>query len=214
MRGRSFQTVDESPVDRVSRDIHDGPLQDVFATMLRLDLLARNAPPDLEAELVRLSSLQQGIIGRLREICALRDSSRPHLSITEKTPRWSLEKMLDDAAIALGFVPRHRVDEGFNSVRDTGLVSDVLFATRECLSNVARHAFATSVSVTVSVTNLQIIVRVEDDGVGFTPNTRRGNGIGNLQQRAARNGGTCTFSLRPAGGTIVDWRVPLERMGV
>ena len=56
----------------------------------------------------------------------------------------------------------------------------------------------------------QVIVCVEDDGVGTDPAHARG-GLANLQDRARDLGGT--FEVRPitGGGTLLDWRAPLPR---
>jgi len=41
--------------ERIARDLHDGPLQNVFATRLRLDTLVSRVPPDIQAEILQLS---------------------------------------------------------------------------------------------------------------------------------------------------------------
>jgi signal transduction histidine kinase len=90
------------------------------------------------------------------------------------------------------------------------IVPQVLAVLREALSNVARHARAGAVRVSVRASDGQVIVCVEDDGIGADPSHARG-GLANLQDRAGDLGGT--FEIRPAaaGGTLLDWRVPLPR---
>ena len=79
---------------------------------------------------------------------------------------------------------------------------------RESLSNVARHARATAVEVQITVTDV-LTVTVADDGVGFDPTARRGNGVRNLRERAEAHGGTATLEPGADGGTVVTWAVPL-----
>jgi signal transduction histidine kinase len=64
------------------------------------------------------------------------------------------------------------------------------------------------VRVSVRAADGQVTVRVEDDGIGTDPAHARG-GLANLQDRARDLGGTCEIRPGAAGGTVVDWRVPL-----
>lgn len=188
---------------RMARNLHDGPLQDVFATMLRLDALAHRVPPEIVNELQTLSSLQQKIIRSLREVCRGGDGVDDR-----RLPSEILAATIADAALGLGFQPVYRIDPSIDHLDDRQIVSDLALATRECLSNIARHAHATMVDVTVDSTRHEIRLVVADNGCGIAPDARRGNGLGNLRSRAERNGGSCIFSQRRGGGTLVDWRVP------
>lgn len=94
------------------------------------------------------------------------------------------------------------------------MADDLVAVVREGLSNAARHARATAVTVRVSLrgraTGGTVTVEVEDDGNGVPPDRERRSGTDNLAARARRHGGT--FSLgRPAlgRGTLLTWQVPL-----
>jgi signal transduction histidine kinase len=186
----------------LARNLHDGPLQDVFATMLRLEALAHRAPPELTEELVKLSNLQRQIIRGMREVCgdtSVRDGRSP------------VDRVVDAITVAshsLGFSPRYKIDSAFDRVADEGVVNDVVFVVRESLSNIVRHANAGWVDVSLELTGDEIQLRVRDDGSGISPAARRGNGLANLRSRAERNGGSCNFATPPPNGTLVDWRVP------
>lgn len=198
--------VDVNVVDfaeRVARDLHDGPLQDVFATRLRLDVLATRVPPDIEAEIRRLSELQGRIIVRMRELARPESTTHSH-SLLE-----TLADTVADASIALGFHPRCSIDPRVDAITDVTLASDIVHAVRESLSNVARHARASRVRVSLSLSLTTVRFTVRDDGVGISPTGRRGNGLANLRARADRNGGSCTFRDAAGGGTVVEWCVPL-----
>ncbi len=79
---------------------------------------------------------------------------------------------------------------------------------RESLSNVARHARATTSEVIVAVTASHVTVVVDDDGIGMPENPERVSGTANLEMRARAHGGTCTVAARDLGGTRVHWRAP------
>jgi signal transduction histidine kinase len=97
---------------------------------------------------------------------------------------------------------------------DDALVVHLLMVLRETLSNVARHAHATGVHVTIAVTEEALQLTVTDDGIGIGDDHRqRGHGIVNLEQRARQVGGSCTFSVPATGGTTVEWTAPRAARG-
>jgi signal transduction histidine kinase len=81
---------------------------------------------------------------------------------------------------------------------------------QEALTNVARHAAASRVLVTIEREDGTAVLRVADDGCGITPE-RESSGIGvlGMRERAKRLGGVLTLKGVPGGGTIVEARVPL-----
>ena len=68
------------------------------------------------------------------------------------------------------------------------MAPDVLAVLGEALSNVARHAGASSVDVTLAVGG-DVVVAVADDGRGFADDIRE-SGLGNMRERALKHGGT------------------------
>jgi signal transduction histidine kinase len=188
--------------ERVGRDLHDGPLQDVFATRLRLDALAGRVPPDIAAEINQLSQLQGRIILRMRRLI------RHDAATDDHRPSELLADVVADASIALGFSPRCSIDPRVDGIEDASLVSDVVHAVRESLSNVARHAQASRVRLSIAVGPTTLRFTVRDDGVGISETARRGNGLANLRARAERNGGSCSLRDAAGGGTVVDWSAP------
>jgi signal transduction histidine kinase len=77
------------------------------------------------------------------------------------------------------------------------------------LSNVVRHAGASSVAVEVMVTGDEVIARVSDDGVGIS-STDRQSGLRNLRERAAALGGAVRLDHNEPHGTVVELRAPLS----
>jgi signal transduction histidine kinase len=88
------------------------------------------------------------------------------------------------------------------------IVPELLAVLREALSNVARHAHASAVRVSVRVSGGEVVLGVEDDGTGFDPGKARG-GVVNMSERARDLGGGFEIGPGPSGtGTTVTWRVP------
>jgi signal transduction histidine kinase len=88
------------------------------------------------------------------------------------------------------------------------LLDDLLAVLREALTNVARHASATSVLVELTATSERLTLEVLDDGRGIPDGGRR-SGLLNMRRRAAHHDGTFTIAPRDPSGTTVSWSVPL-----
>ena len=95
--------------------------------------------------------------------------------------------------------------------RECGLsdqrVGDVKLAVSEAVSNVVRHAKASRVEILVRA-GTEVVVRVADNGTGLPSSYRSGRGLHNLEDRAARLGGSFAAAPAPGGGTVIEWRVP------
>jgi signal transduction histidine kinase len=82
---------------------------------------------------------------------------------------------------------------------------------QEALTNVVRHAGATSVSVQMRPDGGDLVIEVEDDGTERPgPSRGGGSGIRGMTERAAALGGQLTAGPRPGGGFAVRARLPLE----
>ena len=205
---RTFRLVTgDLDIGLIARDLHDGPIQDVYASMLRLTHLAQIADEPLRTELMNVAALQSRTISNMRSICR----GRTLYSSEDRRFDDTLSDIIRDASIGLGFDPTVSIDPAINEIADEHLQADVACTLRECLSNVARHSFADGADVNVSVSGGQLSLKVADNGGGISDHARRGNGLNNLRDRAARHGGTCAFDSRPDGGTIVTWTVDVPR---
>jgi signal transduction histidine kinase len=89
----------------------------------------------------------------------------------------------------------------------------VLRISREAISNAARHADATTVTINVWSTADGLRVRVADDGRGFDPAGRTssgspGFGLVSMDERARALGGEMRLASQPGGGTVVELALP------
>ena len=85
----------------------------------------------------------------------------------------------------------------------------LLRAAQEALANVARHAHATRVGLTISYMESEVALDVRDDGVGFDPAVPdRGFGLVAMRQRIAALSGTLQVESEPGGGTAISACVP------
>jgi NarL family two-component system sensor histidine kinase YdfH len=85
-----------------------------------------------------------------------------------------------------------------------------LFA-REGLSNIARHAHATRVTITLVLAGEDVCMEIQDDGVGFAPDgsAPQGHyGLLGMRERARAAGGTFEVHSRPGAGTLLHLKLP------
>jgi signal transduction histidine kinase len=88
---------------------------------------------------------------------------------------------------------------------------DIEQIVRESLSNVARHAQATTCRVGLREDGEFVSLIIDDDGAGFDPAAvdRAGWGLRNLHERATALGGTFELTSQPGEGTTVTIRFPV-----
>ncbi|MEV8510466.1 GAF domain-containing sensor histidine kinase [Actinoplanes sp. NPDC051475] len=191
--------------ERIARDLHDVVIQRLFATGMQLQGLAPQALRPEAAK--RIDAVVDDLDATIRDI---RRSIFELRSPVGSSLRSELGTTVDAATDALGFRPVLDVSGPLDSVVPDDVASALLAVVREGLANVARHADASSVRVSVHADGDEVSVSVEDDGVGIDPGRARG-GIVNMTQRAADLGGNLDLSPGPHGGTVLIWRVPLTR---
>jgi PAS domain S-box-containing protein len=196
--------------ERIARDLHDVVVQKLFACGMTVQsIAARATDPD---HCRRLNMVVDDLDETIREIRSVIFSLR---SDTRDTPgvRADVLRVVDDERDALGFEPRIRFDGPIDAMRDD-VAAELLPTVREAVSNVARHAGATSVEIAVEHGDDFVTLRVLDDGCGVAATAPRGNGLRNISERAARLGGRCSVTARPEGGTSLEWRVPARNQPV
>lgn len=192
--------------NRIARDLHDHVIQRLFATGLGLQALA-SADHEFSAELeTHVSELDSAIADIRSAIYSLRARAESH---TNALIRHRLLDVVAEATPTLSSAPRITFVGPVNLMLTDALADDVVAVVREALANVARHAHAERTNITVSVTERDLTVLVEDDGIGLTPLADKVGGTTNLAQRAAAYGGTFTLTRITEGGTRARWHVPV-----
>lgn len=193
--------------ERIARDLHDTVIQRLFATGLSLQGTLRLVEADPPIAIQRIESAVDELdltVKHIRSAIFGLETSRPLGSGV----RDQVVALLHEVSRPLGFEPRVLFEGPVDGAVDRRVAIELLTTMREALSNVARHAKATRVDVSVLV-GQDITVRIADDGVGVPPEGAAvGNGMRNMAARATDLGGTFSVEARPGGGTLLEWRVP------
>ena len=190
--------------ERIARDLHDSVIQRLFAVGMSLEATSRRPAAEIQQ---RLRQAVDDIDDTIKSI-------RTSIFSLEA---WADEKnglrtrVLDavaDATPVLGFEASVRFEGPVETLATDEIAEQLVATLREALANVARHAHATAVTVTVSAGE-EILLVVDDDGVG-ADNFHRdgGHGVANLHERARLLGGCASITAKSPRGTRVEWRVP------
>ena len=200
----------------LARDLHDGPVQDLYGTRLRLDAIAEEMGDDVGV--MRMATVQGEllrVIDELRAIC--RELRPPALAPfgLEAAIR-SHAGRFQEAHPELGV----QVDLMHDGQTLPEKVQMALFRIyQEAISNVARHASASCVLIRFYLNEERVLLEISDDGCGFqVPErwillARRGRlGLLGAAERADSTGGRLEVESAPGKGTVV--RVVAPRRGI
>ena len=196
--------------DRIARDLHDLVIQRLFATGLGLQGFAGQLPD--RAARSRLEGYVEDLDATIRDI----RSAIYSLHAAERSDgrtRAAIEQLLDDARGQLGARPRLSVSGPLDGAVAGELAADLVAVVREALSNVVRHAEANQVEVEITVGGGDLVLRVDDDGVGIADLETRRSGLANLAERASRYDGELLIGASPSGGTRLAWTARLDSEG-
>jgi len=191
--------------DRIARDLHDLVIQRLYATGMSLQgAVGLIGTPEVAQRVsVAVDALDETIREIRSSIFALqtRQPERP------AGLRSRILQVADEMTGPLGFPPALELEGRLDDDVPEDVGEHLLGALREALSNAARHSRASKVEVRVHAQG-ELSLTVRDNGSGIKPGGRR-SGLSNLEQRAVKLGGTFRVAPASAGGTELDWRVPL-----
>jgi signal transduction histidine kinase len=210
----------ERRLTRVGLDLHDGPIQELAALAAdvrllenQLDTVLRDSPhrdlmhgriEDLDAQLIALDHDLRKISSEVRAGHA--------------TPKRQLRAALEDTIHA--FAERTGVRPHFTLAGPVGKLSHsqqiaLLNIVAEALSNIRKHADASTVEVAVRASAEGAQATIADDGRGFDPNAKHANaphgghtGLVAIRERVSLLGGTCSIESRRGGPTRVHVVLP------
>lgn len=194
---------------RVSRDLHDDVGQALTSVLLGLRLVEDSlAGPRLDADDARLrvADLRELVADALRRARQLAFDLRPTvLDDIGLVP--ALQRLKEDLAARTGLtIELDTAGLGDEERLPTEIETVIYRVVQEALTNVVRHAFAASASVTISGRDDTIRVFIEDDGVGFDATQRPAHahlGVEGMLERAELVAGTLSITSRPGAGTAV-----------
>jgi signal transduction histidine kinase len=193
--------------ERIAKELHDGVIQALLAVGLGLQgsaMLARD--PELQRRIGGAVEELDRVIGDLRNYIF---GLRPGI-LADRQLDQALRGLAEELEHKAGVVTVVEVDPQAAAAL-AEVAAEVVQLAREALSNVSRHAQASTCRVSLYRGGGTVELEVDDDGRGFDPATARprGQGLGNLRARAQALGGRVEIDSHQGEGTRV--RVQLTR---
>lgn len=192
--------------ERIAKELHDGAIQALFAVGMGLQgtaMLAR------DAELAgRISGAVDELDRVIRDLRNYVFGLRPGI-LADRQLDQALRRLAEEFTQRTGVLAVAEIDPAA-AAELSGSAGDVIQLAREALSNVSRHAAATTCRVSLRREQAGVVLEVDDDGRGFDPErvAGTGHGLGNLRERAAALGGRAEISSVPGQGTTVRATIP------
>lgn len=204
---RHLQTAREDERARLARDLHDE--LGALLTTAKLDVavlrprIQQNLPELLPKVTHLTDALNQGIALKRRIIEDLCPSSLRTLGLAA-----SLEALLHDTGKVSGLHIEQDLQAPSLSADDQLTVYRVV---QEAITNALKYAQATCLRVRLLEQGAHAVISIEDDGIGFDPDTSRlgRHGLRGMRFRVEASGGELSLSSAPGHGTCITARLPL-----
>ncbi len=212
-RQSMIQIIEAQELERqhLARQMHDGPAQSLTNLILQAEIVERlfeHDPSKARGELGNLKTAANTTFQRIRDfIFNLRPMMLDDLGLIPTLKRY-----------AQTFESKTRLPVHLSTIGENPLpyIEVAVFRTiQELLNNVARHAQASRVQVSLDLANNPVVISVEDDGSGFDVDTvlsavrQRGNSnLANLEKRIQMLGGKIQFQSATGRGTKIRVELP------
>jgi PAS domain S-box-containing protein len=205
--------IRESEKSRIARELHDELAQSLTALKMDTIWVRDHLAADAQAAAAKLGDMLAMLdttVAATRRIAAdLRPLLLDDLGLAPAI-EWLVHNFIERAGVAC----RLSVDEDVDLHEP--YASAVFRIVQESLVNVAKHAQASQVEVHIERTPDAVLLRVTDNGRGFSPGRpRKPNSLGlmGLQERAQLLKGSISIDSQPGQGTRIDVRIPVREAG-
>jgi signal transduction histidine kinase len=205
-RGRELQRLQMfEERERIAKELHDGVIQSLFAVGMNLQGVATSSADPETAR--RLEAAVEDVDVAIRDLRNYIFGLRPGI-LADRQLDQALKELTSEFGARSGVVTVVEVD-GDAASELASRAGDVAQLAREALSNVSRHAEATTCRVSLRPGAEGIVLEIDDDGRGFDVGTTTpGMGLRNLRERAELIGGKLEIQSTPGDGTTVRASFP------
>lgn len=219
LRGELLNLVistQEEERKRIARGLHDETSQALTSLAVNLEAIIAILPSDADEAKAKLRGIQSLALKTLDEIHKVIYELRPTLLDDlglVAAVKWHAENYLEAAGIKV-----HLETAGLERRLPAQIETALFRIIQEATTNIARHAFAESTSISLEFNETCIAVHIEDDGKGFDLNEvmrsrdgERGLGLLSMEERAELLGGHLSIKSRAGLGTQITVKIPIEQ---
>jgi PAS domain S-box-containing protein len=196
---------------RIARELHDDHCQRVTALILEANMLTKTCKTRLPDIAPRLTAMSQKLADILSDFRSLSHELLPR-NLGDKSLIGPMRDLIGEFSGKAGFEVKF-VEPNVALMIPPPIMTALFRLLQESLSNIAKHANAKRVTVTLTGTHQTVELHVTDDGVGFDPGLlptkREATGIVGMRERLRPFGGIVHIISRPGQGATVTSSVPL-----
>jgi len=196
---------------RIALDLHD----DIGASLSQIAILSELSLKRLESKhpaaepLERIAEASREVVDSISDIVWAINPKRDRLADLLHRIRRFANDVLTGLQIGVRFRLPSEAQDDLHLEPDTR--REIYLICKEGINNIARHSNCTEVQVEVRVEGGEFLLRLSDNGSGFTGNAPvHGNGLESMQQRARNIGGTLEFTREESPGTTLVLKAPLN----
>jgi signal transduction histidine kinase len=197
--------------NRIARELHDGVIQSLYGIgMVLAGVKAQTLQPATHNQLSAMTESLNGVIDDIRAY--IHDLTPPRLARRGLGPE--LCSLANEFEASSGVITSVRLNDGVDEIQ-TAMGRDLVQIAREALYNVAKHAAASRVVLSLRCTAQSIRLEISDDGRGITPKQKGSiRGLANIVRRAEAWGGTAEISATGGNGTLVRILLPAHAAAI
>jgi PAS domain S-box-containing protein len=206
----ALQTIREEERTHIARELHDD-LGQMLAS-LRMDLTLLQQPERTSADSLRvIQGMEQNLLTAITSLRRIATNLRPR-ALDEGGLYFALQGLRDDFVERYGIPCTLLADEA--ELRLDDAASTAIFRiVQEALTNIARHAQASSVTMNLFRLNGDLLVTIRDDGRGIRPeDMEKAESLGliGMRERVWAMNGEITVSADDGPGTRIDVVLPVQ----
>jgi PAS domain S-box-containing protein len=187
---------------RIERDLHDGAQQRLVSLGLEMRTAEASVPPELPSFKDQISHLITGLAGVTEDLQEIARGIHPAI-LSRGGLGPALKTLARRSAVPV------ELDVDVDRRLPDAVEVAAYYVVAETLTNAAKHAQASEVTVHVEAEGTNLHLSIRDDGIGGA-DTSRGSGLTGLVDRVEALGGKMTISSQPGRGTSFAVKIPLE----
>lgn len=193
---------------KITADLHD----DIGSTLSSLQInsvianhLMENKPTKAKEVLVKIEEQSRELSERIGDIIWSMKPSKDEFIDFETRIKNFTNNILGSTNIEI----KIDIDPAINSLlNDITIRKNLIFIAKEAINNAAKYSQAKHLSISATIQNQEIIMKLIDDGIGFEFGKTTGNGLKNIENRVKELKGKFALNASPKEGCAIEVKIP------
>lgn len=207
--GFNQQLALEKQRQKITADLHD----DIGASLSSLQInsavanqLMERDPIKAQQVLEKIELQAENLAEKIGDIIwSMKPGKDEFMTISNR-----IRTFANDILGSTGIDYHIRIDPVLDKmIQDIFLRKNVVLIIKEALNNCVKYSHASKVQIILRVKDATLSIEIIDNGIGFDPSLKKGNGLDNMKKRTEELGGTFTLISKPDHGTSINAEIPI-----